>query len=168
MQSTKPARSWSRSKGDTVPTAGWFFSGIDRAGSEAVVGGVGLQVKPSGGMAMIEGDWLVRQAIMMLLSTTPGERVMRPDYGCSLNRLLFEPNDATTAGLAIHYVRQALIRWEPRIEILRLDAGPLQGDETAPPGREDENFLYIRLDYRVRASRRLDQIAMAVDLLGGG
>ena len=65
----------------------------------------------------------VRQAILLLLSTRPGERVMRPTYGCDLHRLVFSPNDDTTAGLAIHYVRQALERWEPRIEVIRLDAG---------------------------------------------
>jgi len=46
-----------------------------------------------------------------------GERVLRPEYGCDLHRLVFSPNDATTAGLAVHYVRAALLRWEPRIEI---------------------------------------------------
>ena len=43
---------------------------------------------------------------------------MRPDYGCELHRLVFSPNDDTTAGLAIHYVRRALERWEPRVEVL--------------------------------------------------
>ena len=151
-----------------MAASGWLFSGIDRVGSEAAVQGPGLQVKPSGGLAMIDGDRVVRQAIMMLLATTPGERVMRPDYGCPLNRLVFEPNDATTAGLAIHYVRQALIRWEPRIEILRLDAGPRQIDGSQAAFDDHGNFLHIRLDYRIRASRRLDQIAMTVDLMGGG
>jgi len=151
-----------------MAATGWLFAGIDRAGSEAVVLRPGLQVKPSGGVAMIEGDRVVRQAIMMLLSTTPGERVMRPEYGCPLNRLLFEPNDATTAGLAIHYVRQALLRWEPRIEILRLDAGPLLQDGAPPSFDDSGNFLHIRLDYRVRASRRVGQIDMSVDLMGGG
>jgi phage baseplate assembly protein W len=148
--------------------SGWLFSGIDRVGSEAAVLGPGLEVKPSGGVAMVEGDRVVRQAIMMLLSTAPGERVMRPDYGCPLNRLVFEPNDATTAGLAIHYVRQALIRWEPRIEILRLDAGSLPGEGSPAAFDDYGNLLHIRLDYRIRASRRTDQIAMTVDLMGGG
>jgi uncharacterized protein len=151
-----------------VVASGWLFSGIDRVDSEAAMLGAGLQVKPSGGVAMIEGDRVVRQAIMMLLSTTPGERVMRPDYGCPLNRLVFEPNDATTAGLAIHYVRQALIRWEPRIEILRLDAGSQQIEGSPVAFGDYGNFLHIRLDYRIRASRRLDQIGMTVDLMGGG
>jgi phage baseplate assembly protein W len=145
--------------------SGWLFKGLDQIGDGRIAQDTGLTLKPSGGAAMIEGDGAVRQAIMMLLSTSPGERVMRPDYGCPLNRLVFEPNDATTAGLAIHYVRQALIRWEPRIEILRIDArAAASGD---PLGGDDGHFLSLQLDYRIRASRRLEQITMGVDLGGG-
>ena len=71
---------------------------------------------------MVDESGSVRQAILLLISTTPGERVMRPNYGCALGRLVFSPNDDTTAGLATHYVRQALLRWEPRIQILQLEA----------------------------------------------
>src|SRR5215468_12298027 len=82
----------------------------------------GLNLSPTGGIEMVEDRDSVRQAILLLLSTRPGERVMRPNYGCDLHRLVFSPNDNTTAGLAIHYVRQAIERWEPRVEVVRLDA----------------------------------------------
>ena len=62
---------------------------------------------------MTSGPDAVRQSILLLLSTRPGERVMRPDNGCDLYRLAFAPSDDMTAGLAIHYVRQAVERWEP-------------------------------------------------------
>lgn len=106
-------------------------------------GGSGLVVTSAGAVSMVSGDDAIRQAIILLLGTRPGERLMRPQYGSLLHRLLFAPNDHTTAGLAIHYVRQAIQRWEPRVEILDLDAeaDPLQ------PTRLD-----IRLRYRVRAS----------------
>ena len=55
----------------------------------------GIQIASTGGIALISGDASVRQSILMLLTTTPGERVMRPDYGCSLRQLVFSPNDAT-------------------------------------------------------------------------
>ena len=58
-------------------------------------------------------------------SPVPASVVMRPQYGSLLHRLVFAPDDATTAGLAIHYVRQALVRWEPRVEVLDVDAGPI-------------------------------------------
>ena len=101
----------------------------------------------------------MRQAILLLLSTSPGERVMRPHYGCDLRRLVFSPNDKTTAGLAIHYVRQAIERWEPRIDIVRLDA--TQSADAEMSGR-----LEIVLDYRVRATQRTERLAYVFDLTG--
>ncbi len=121
-------------------------------------GSGGLVLTNAGRLAMAEGDETIRQSLMMLLATTPGERVMRPDYGCALNRLMFAPNDATTAGLAIHYVRQAIVRWEPRVEILRLDAGP--GDEAQQ--------LVISLQYRARLTGGIASVEVAMDLQGDG
>lgn len=115
----------------------------------------GLQLTPGGSVAMVEEDDSVRQSILMLISTMPGERVMRPDYGCNLHRLLFLPNDDTTAGLAIHYVREAMERWEPRAEIEALDA---QADPVEP------ERLEIVLTYRVRASRSSAQLTIPFDL----
>lgn len=115
----------------------------------------GLHVSPTGGVAMTEDDAAVRQSILLLLSTRPGERVMRPDYGCNLHRLLFWPNDNTTAGLAMHYVRAAIDRWEPRVQITRLDANR---------DPHDASRLDIHLEYRLRATQRLSAIRMSVPL----
>lgn len=112
-----------------------------------------------GGIDMVEGAASVRQALLMLLATRPGERVMRPNYGCNLHRLVFSPNDDTTAGLIIHYVRQAIERWEPRIEIIHLDA--TQSQDAASPGA-----LEITLEYRVRATSQTERLAYAFDLTG--
>lgn len=115
----------------------------------------GLHVSPTGGIALIAGDAAVRQAILLLLSTRPRERVMRPLYGCNLHRILFWPNDNTTAGLAIHYVRQAIERWEPRVQILHIDAERNAID----PARLD-----IRLEYRVRATQITDELNVSISL----
>src|SRR5829696_2932070 len=117
----------------------------------------GLGISPTGGIDMVEDQASVRQAILLLLSTIPGERVMRPDYGCELYKLIFSPNDNTTAGLAIHYVRQALDRWEPRIQVTFLDADP----NPEEPGRLD-----ILLEYRLRRSEREDQLTFSINLAG--
>jgi len=130
----------------------FLYPGLDASDVEA-----GLTFSPTGGIAMVSERASIRQAILLLLSTRPGERVMRPTYGCDLFRLVFQPNDATTAGLAIHYVRQALLRWEPRIDIVSLRAESDPGD----PGRLD-----ITLDYRRKATRDLDQLRYAVQLTG--
>lgn len=118
----------------------------------------GLQTSLHGGLGMVEEAASVRQAILLLLSISPGERLMRPQYGCDLRRILFSPNDNTTAGLAIHYVRQALIQWEPRIEIVRIDADANPDD----PARLD-----IQLQYRLRRSQEIQQLQHSINLAGG-
>jgi phage baseplate assembly protein W len=131
--------------------AGWSFRGLDGNGHG------GPYTTLAGGIALASGGAAIRQSVMILLSTLPGERVMRPDYGCPLHRIVFQPNDATTAGLAIHYVRSALTRFEPRAEILRLDAGP---------AADAAHILRIELDYRVRSTWQRDQVRLTVDLAG--
>jgi phage baseplate assembly protein W len=117
----------------------------------------GLSFSPTGGIEMVGERDSVRQAVLLLLSTRTGERVMRPDYGCDLHKLVFSPNDDTTAGLAMHYVRQALDRWEPRIVIERLDAGR---DEAYP------ERLNILLEYRISSSNTKDSLMFSVSLTG--
>jgi phage baseplate assembly protein W len=117
----------------------------------------GLSASPTGGIDMVNEDAAVRQSILLLLSTIPGERVMRPDYGCELHRLIFSPNDNTTSGLAIHYVRQALDRWEPRAQIIHLDAGP----DPKYPER-----LEIMLEYRLRRTQTTHELSLSIDLAG--
>lgn len=83
---------------------------------------------------------------------------MRPDYGCELYRLAFSPNDDTTAGLAIHYVRRALERWEPRIDRLHVEAWR---------DADDARRLDLFLEYRVRATQRPDRVSLGLHLAGG-
>lgn len=117
----------------------------------------GLSIAPTGGIEMAAAADSVRQAILLLLSTVPGERVMRPDYGCDLYRLIFSLNDDTTAGLAIHYIKQAIDRWEPRVEIESLDAFP---------SREDRARLDILLEYRLRATQTTNTLPFSINLAG--
>jgi phage baseplate assembly protein W len=119
--------------------------------------GTGLLLRTRGDVAMVEMGESVRQAIYLLLTTIPGERVMRPDYGCDLHQLVFSPNDETTAGLAIHYVRRALDLFEPRAEVVRVDAAANADD----PGRLD-----VTLDYRVRATQQDGQVTVSISLQG--
>lgn len=129
---------------------------FDGAGFDTVAPG-GLSVTPTGQLAMTDGDDAIRQAIMLLLSTVPGERLMRPGYGSNLHRLLFAVNDQTTAGLAIHYVRQAIRRWEPRVSIVDVDAN-------VDPDVASQ--LNITLTYRVKASLSTESLVYPLDLSG--
>jgi phage baseplate assembly protein W len=134
----------------------WLFTDPDSVPPGKAAG---LGVSNRGGIDMVEGQSSVRQAILMLLATRPGERVMRPHYGCNLHRLVFSPNNDTTAGLAIHYVRQSLERWEPRVEVIHLDA-------TRPESAASPGLLEIYLEYRVRATLQSERLAYAFDLTG--
>ena len=118
----------------------------------------GLALTSDGAVGVVAGDAEIRQAILLLLSTVPGERIMRPDYGCHLDRLVWLPNDDNAAGLASYYVRQAIERFEPRVEIVALDAG-------ADPERPET--LAITLSYRIRATLATGTLRVAVDLDGG-
>ncbi len=136
----------------------WQFL-MPRFGDEGGPIPAGPQLNPQGGIETVQGEESIRQAILLLLATAPGERVMRPDYGCGLHRLLFAPNDDSTAGLAIDYVRQAIERFESRVEIMSLDAGP------SPDVPE---LLEILLIYRVRATQQSGQILFSINLMEGG
>ena len=76
-----------------------------------------LQVSPRGEIALASGERDIEQSIRIILETSPGERVMRPEFGCRIHELIFAPNDAATQGLLVLYIEQALERWEPRIEV---------------------------------------------------
>jgi Bacteriophage baseplate protein W len=82
----------------------------------------------------------VEDSIRIILGTSRGERVMRPDFGADLKRLVFSPNNTSTAGLAIFHVQEALRKWEPRIQLLRVDANP---------DRENSQILLVTIDYRI-------------------
>lgn len=97
--------------------------------------------------AVYEDD--VREAILIIVGTNPGERVMRPDFGAGLDRFLFEPVNPTTIARLQRQVREALITWEPRIDVEDVIVTP-QG---TPP-----NVLLVELVYRVRATNALENL----------
>jgi len=85
----------------------------------------------------------IEQAIRIIIMTVPGQRVMRPEFGCRLHELVFAPNDSQTAGLAERYVREALGWWEPRINL---------EDVTAGPDPDDPARLLITARYTIKAT----------------
>lgn len=96
-----------------------------------------------GTVALASDDEEIEQSIQIILSTAPGQRVMRPEFGCRVHELVFAPNSPATTGLAGRYVREALGRWEPRIQVMNVDAEPDPGN----PG-----CLVISVAYRVLAT----------------
>jgi len=94
-------------------------------------------------LAMATEDASVQQSIGLILSTAKGERVMRPDFGCDLQKLVFAPNNGATHALAAFEVREALLAWEPRIELI---------DVSVHVGGEVGEQLLIDIEFRVRST----------------
>lgn len=102
-----------------------------------------IQLAPNGQVKMSAYEADIRQAVILILSTNQGERVMRPDFGAGLQALVFEPLTTTTKALVRHRVEEALIRWEPRIDTSQVRVNV---DGTEP------NKLLVEIEYRVRAT----------------
>ncbi|MCJ0874251.1 GPW/gp25 family protein [Streptomyces sp. AP-93] len=88
--------------------------------------GVRFPLRPQGGggLAWAGGEALIRQSIETILDTEPGERVMRPTFGCGLRRYLMEPNSAATRAAISAEIAEALTRWEPRIRVTEVAVTP--------------------------------------------
>ncbi len=102
-----------------------------------------LRVDQSGAIAFTSGGADIDGSLRMILMTAPGERLMRPQFGCRIWDLLFEPVNANTIGLMSEAVRDAVSQWEPRVDLesVRVDPDPA-----------DSAKVLIHLTYRVRAT----------------
>ncbi len=100
-------------------------------------------IDPQGGIALTHDRNELDQAILIILSTSPGQRVMRPTFGCRLHELVFSPNNSHTAAQARRFVEEALGMWEPRIRVTRIDVYP----DPNEPAR-----LIINIEYLVKAN----------------
>jgi hypothetical protein len=97
----------------------------------------------SGSIALNRDDAEIEQAMRLILTTAPGERPMRPRFGCGIHDFVFAPADATTAGRLSVEVKRALAFWEPRIEVKSVDVSV---DAYA------RNTLYINILYEKKGS----------------
>jgi hypothetical protein len=100
------------------------------------------EINRNGSVRLVTGVEEVDAAIRMILSTVPGERVMRPEFGCAMWEQLFAPLTASTLGLIEQAVREALERWEPRIELLTVEAD----------GEQATGTVHIVVAYRVKST----------------
>jgi len=105
-----------------------------------------VRIGDSGMLELSRYEDNVRESIGIILGTAKGERQMRPDFGCGVHELVFARNNMTTAGLAVYHVEKALIRWEPRIELIGV---------AALPDPESEGRLDITVEYRVIATNSI-------------
>lgn len=89
-----------------------------------------LRTDPGGGIALVGGDRDVGEAIRLILGTAQGERPMRPDFGCGIHELVFDSGNDALAGRIAADVEDALVRWEPRIDLRGVDV-EFDGQATA-------------------------------------
>jgi phage baseplate assembly protein W len=83
-----------------------------------------VAINLTGGLSSSQLEESVRESIFIILGTAPGERVKRPDFGCRIHDLMFDPNNGITAGRAVYYCEEALYKYEPRIRKLEVQAAP--------------------------------------------
>ena len=109
----------------------------------------------SGSIALSEYEANIRDCMTIILGTKPGERQMMPEFGCRAYELMFAPNTPSTAHMIAQYVRQAIKRWEPRVEVTNVDAFP---DATGQ--------IRVQIHYTIRSTQSAQELALL--LTAGG
>ena len=102
-----------------------------------------VAVNLTGGVSTSSYEDNVRESIFVILGTAPGERLNRPKFGCRIHDLMFAPNNHVTAALAEHFCEEALLKFEPRVGEVKVEARP---------SKDEPNRLNIRIIYTVRDS----------------
>lgn len=104
----------------------------------------------TGGVSMSEFERNIQECISVILGTRPGERQMMPDFGCAIHDLMFSPNTVATSSIVAHHVRDALERWEPRVEVTKVDAFP-----------DGTGTIRLTVHYRVKATLTEEELQLA-------
>jgi phage baseplate assembly protein W len=118
-----------------------------------------VQPDARGRLAFSRAEQDIEEAIWIILSTAPGERVMLPEFGCGIQDFVFQPNSDLVRSSIATSVQQALVRWEPRIDVLDISA-------EAPLGQP--NLILIRVDYRVRSANTVHNLVYPFYITEGG
>ena len=117
-----------------------------------------IRINGRGGFTLSREEQDVSEAIWIVLATARGERTMLPEFGCGIHDYVFAPNNASTRGAIAYQVQQALVRWEPRIDVV---------DARADDDPSQPNLLLIHVDYRIRANNAFHNLVYPFFLLEG-
>jgi phage baseplate assembly protein W len=117
-----------------------------------------VDVGPDGRVPYVAEEAKIQQSALIILGTARGERVMRPDFGSRLHELVFAPMSSSTKALVSRYATDALVTWEPRIDVLRVTS-----DED--PGARGK--LLVNVEYRVRSTNSVFNLVYPFYLKGG-
>ncbi len=117
------------------------------------------QLNEQGGVTTASHEDRIRESILIILGTEKGERVMRPDFGCGIHSLVYTVVNSTTVTLVRSAVRDALLHWEPRIDLLEVRVST---------DRLSDGVLHISIDYRVRRTNSEYNLVYPFYLRTGG
>jgi phage baseplate assembly protein W len=137
---------------------------------------IGLQyplVKtPKGVLAHSSDIPQIKADLLQLLLTNPGERVMLPEYGVPLRRLVFEPNDTRLEMAARNMIAEAIQKWEPRVEIKDIIvSSQIDASDLSPLDSRDERGGILSIKILFVDPEKIDsveQLAVEVPLGSGG
>lgn len=116
-----------------------------------------LKVNARRELALVGAEKDIEQSIQIILSTRPGERVMRPAFGCRAHELLFDIRDAMTINLLRKYVEEALAFWEPRIQVMSV---------TTYIDESNDSAIYVDIEYQIKESHDIRSIVFPFFLEG--
>lgn len=102
-----------------------------------------IRVNGRGGLDYADGDPLIEQSIWLILSTSPGTRIMVPEFGCGIHDFVFASNAPNLRATIAAEVERSLVRFEPRIDVLSV---------RAQTSADTENVLLVHIDYRIRGN----------------
>lgn len=106
-------------------------------------------VAGGGGIATSTEEESIRESLRIILGTAPGERVMRPDFGCYIHEFVFHPNSPSTAALVAQYAREAILKWEPRVRDVKA---------VARPDPLEDNKLLVSISFTIRTTNSLSNM----------
>ncbi len=115
------------------------------------------RVGADGRLAWATGEENVRESIRIILTTEPGERLMRGEFGCGLRQYLFEPNTVATRQLIRERIVRAIGRWEPRVSVREV---------TVDPDESDPQRVGVNIVFRLVATQSVERLSMSVQLEG--
>jgi hypothetical protein len=118
-----------------------------------------LRTDATGGIALVSREKEIEEAIRLILGTAPGERPMRPEFGCRINEYVFASADGATANAIAAEVKHALRRWEPRIDVQ---------DVTVTFDARESTTLYIDIRYAIRRTNDRRNLVFPFYVIPGG
>jgi hypothetical protein len=118
-----------------------------------------LRTDATGGIALVSREREIEEAIRLILGTSPGERPMRPEFGCRIHEYVFASADGATASAISAEVKAALRRWEPRVDV---------EDVVVTFDRQDASVLYIDVRYAIRRTNDRRNLVFPFYVIPGG